>query len=54
MRDPHMRQATKTKLVELLYAKPDKNLNERLLPIARRHAVLTNGWEAFRYKGELY
>lgn len=54
MRDPHMRQDLKAKLVYLLYAKPDKNLNERLLPIARRHAVLTNGLEAFRYKGELY
>jgi hypothetical protein len=54
MRDPHMRQNLKAKLVYLLYAKPDKNLNERLLPIARRHAVLTNGLEAFRYKGKLY
>lgn len=54
MRDPHMRQDLKAKLIYLLYAKPDRNLNERLLPIARRHAVLTNGLEAFRYKGELY
>ncbi len=54
MRDPHMRQNLKAKLVYLLYAKPNKNLNERLLPIARKHAVLTNGLEAFRYKGKLY